>query len=606
LSAVEQHDARGRRTATAPILASGTGGGKTSAATARLRRSLSVLVAVILAVLVAGGAVAAKALNTSSAPSTARASAPTAAAKLLPASTLLFASADLKPGGTQGANLKIIESAFTSQPGFSALVKMVTGQSKKNACDVNKQILTWIDGPITFAVTDPAVFKSTKKTSSTTNGVVVLIAVKPGQSVPGIMTQYGLGTATPVSTYSGEAIYTLHMSAGCGGSASSASPSYAAIANGEVIVGGSVKEMQREISVLQGKSPSLYSTASYQKISQVLAPTGIAYIYLNLPPIIKASASTALGALSGSGSPLGSLSGGAGSANQVANQLGPAAVSFTARPNGLDMQAAALTNATVTSMTGITPNKGAGALPKGTSFYLSIGNLKGIINGVLDAVSSSSPSTGQQLAQVKLVFGNVLNLLDGEFALGLLPFQAGAFNGLGAQNTTALPLAALFDVSKHPEAQSTITTLLAALGSSTGLSFAPAKSSHGSAEFIAKAGYGYAFVKSWMVVSTSIKHVVASIEGVLTGKTPSLAGSKSYQQALGSVGGHKSGVSFLDIGQLRSTLEAVFLPTASAADQAQYLKIRPLLVPIRSIGISSSTSSNGKIVRADMLLVIAK
>jgi hypothetical protein len=270
------------------------------------------------------------------------------------------------------------------------------------------------------------------------------------------------------------------------------------------------------------------------------------------------------------------------------------------------MQAAALTNATVTSMTGITPNKGAGALPKGTSFYLSIGNLKGIINGVLDAVSSSSPSTGQQLAQVKLVFGNVLNLLDGEFALGLLPFQAGAFNGLGAQNTTALPLAALFDVSKHPEAQSTITTLLAALGSSTGLSFAPAKSSHGSAEFIAKAGYGYAFVKSWMVVSTSIKHVVASIEGVLTGKTPSLAGSKSYQQALGSVGGHKSGVSFLDIGQLRSTLEAVFLPTASAADQAQYLKIRPLLVPIRSIGISSSTSSNGKIVRADMLLVIAK
>ena len=75
---------------------------------------------------------------------------------------------------------------------------------------------------------------------------------------------------------------------------------------------------------------------------------------------------------------------------------------------------------------------------------------------------------------------------------------------------------------------------------------------------------------------------------------------------MGSVGPGKTGVMFLDIDQLRTTLETAFLPSASAKDKAQYAKIRPLLVPIKALEISGGVEDAGKTARFEMLLAISK
>jgi hypothetical protein len=594
----------------ASIAISHGGAGKRGHLTARANRPLGALAAVGLVALLVGGAavpVAAKSPSKSNNVPRASAASLTSAATLLPASTVLFASYNPNPGGGQGANLRTIESAFGGQSLFNTISKLTASKPNNSSCsDVSKQLLSWVAGPITLAITDPAALKSSKSSKASAKGVAILGAMKPGLSVSGIMTQNHLGTAVPVSTYAGVSIYSLKAAPGCMTTTFGSSPTYAAIANNVAIIAGAQSEIQREINVAQGKAPALSTGSGYKSIIAKLPPTGIGYMYLNLPAIVKATSGSSAGALLGSGSPLGALPGSAGSAPQVANVLGPVGISLTAQANGLDVQAVEVSKAPIPNASVTTPNKGASVLPKGSLFYLSLGNLKGVINSVLDVVSSTSPSSGQQMAQLKLVFGSVLNLLDGEFALGVLPIHSAALSNLGAQDTSSLPLAALFNVSKHPDAGATISNLLTALGASTGLSFKPSKSSHGNKEYTATGGYGYAVIKGWLVVSTSIKNVAKSIESVLYGGAASLTSGNNYKLAMGSVGKHNSSVMFVDIGQLRGTLEKLILPTASPADRAQYGKIRPLLLPIKGIEMSTSAENGGKTIRANMLLVISK
>ncbi|MDB5074547.1 MAG: hypothetical protein JWO42_726 [Chloroflexi bacterium] len=576
---------------------------------ARANRPLGLLAAVGLTAMLVGGAaipVAAKAPNKSNNVPRASAASFTSVANLLPASTVLFASFNPNPGGDQGANLRTIESAFGGQSLFNTISKLSASTSTSSCSDVSKQILSWVAGPITLAITDPAALKSSKSSKASAKGVAVLGAVKPGLSVSGVMTKNHLGTAVPAGTYAGVSIYSLKPASGCMSNAVGSSPTYAAIVNNVAIIAGVQTEIQREIKVAQGKAPALSSSAAYKNIIAKLPPTGIAYMYLDLPAIVKATSGAAAGALSGSGSPLGALSGSAGSGSQVANQLGAAGVSLVAQANGLDLQAVAVSKAPIPNASATTPNHGASVLPQGSIFYLSMGNLKGLINGVLDAVSSGSPTSNQQMAQLRMVFGNVLNLLDGEFALGVLPIRPASLSKLGANDTTGLPLAVLFNVSKHPDAGSTISTVLTALGSSLGLSFKPSKSPHGNTEFTAKGGYGYAILKGWLLISTSIKNVTKSVESVLYGGAPSLASGSSYKLGMTSAGKLNASVMFFDIGQLRTTLEKLILPSSTAADRAQYAKIRPLLVPFRAITLSTGMENGGKVVRANMLLVISK
>jgi hypothetical protein len=568
---------------------------------AHSRGSASIAAAILLPALVIGGtasAFAAHALHQTS--NTPRATAATLAsvANVLPASTLLFASFNPNPGGSAGANLNNLEKAFTGQAGFNGIAQALTNSKPNKNCDLQKQVFSWIDGPITVAITSASTFSSGKNAS--TSGFVVIAATKPGQSVAGIVSKNGLGSAKLAKSHGGVSIYSIVASKVCNTSAgTSTTPAYAAIVNNTGILAPSLKDMNGEIDAAQSKAPTLGGSASYKKVAAKLPPTGFAYIYIDLPKVIDASSSTISGVSGGAA--------GAGTTSQVSKNFGPTALSLTTQSNGLVMQGVQLINGSIASAASATPNQGASALPAGSVFYLSLANLKGIINSALDAASASSKSTAQSLAQVKLVFGSVLNLMDGEFAMGVLPFDPTALASLSQTNTTSLPLAAMFDVAKHPEAASAISSILTALGSSTPqLKFGKAKSAHGNAEYVSKAGYGYTFIKNWLVLSTSIKSVATSIENVLYGGAPNLTSSPSYKLAMGSMGSGKTGVMFLDIAQLRTALETAFLPTQSKASQAQYAKVRPFLLPIKALEISGGVEDKGATARFEILLAIGK
>jgi Protein of unknown function (DUF3352) len=575
-----------------------------SSTVARSRGSASVAAAILVPALIIGGtasAFAAHALRQTS--NTPRASAASLAtvANILPASTLLFASFNATPGGSAGENLNNLEKAFTGQTGFNAIAQALTNSKPNKNCDLQRQVFSWIDGPITVAVTNASVLGSGKNAG--TSGFVVVAATKPGQSVPGIVSRNGLGSAKPAKSHGGVSVYSIVSSNICNSkTGTSTTPAYAAIVNNTGILAPSLKDMNGEIDAAQSKAPTLGATAHYKAVAGKLPPTGFSYIYIDLPKVIAASSGTLSGISGGVA--------GAGSTSQVSKSFGATGISLTAQSNGLVMQGVQLLNSSLAGAASATPNQGASALPAGTLFYLSLDNLKGIINAALAAASAGSKSTAQSLAQVQLVFGSILNLMDGEFALGVLPIDAssiGALASISQTDTTGLPLAAMFNIAKHPEAASAISAILTALGSSTPLlKLSQGKSAHGNVEYLSKAGYGYSILKNWLVVSTSIKSVAASIESVLYGGAPNLTTGSSYKLAMGSVGSGKTGVMFLDIAQLRTLLETAFLPSATKANQAQYAKIRPFLLPIKALEVSGGVEDGGKTARFELLLAIGK
>jgi hypothetical protein len=569
-------------------------------------RHLRGAASIALALAVAGGGAGAFALQarqSTAAPIAASRSAAPGEAALLPASTLLYASLNPKLGGAQGSSFQQMERMFTGQSGFSAAVAELTGQKSASCLNINRQVLSWVNGPITLAAINPSLINS--KSSSATSGLAVLIAIKPGASLGGILAGNKLGTVKPAGSLSGVPYGKVQITA-CN-TKPDTTPTFGAVVGHEAVLTPSLADLKAEINVLQGKAPALSGKASYRQLMGALPDTGFGYLYLDLPALIRAGSGTALNALGSAGTnPLGGSATTKGTVTDIAKEFGATGIAASAQANGLRLQGVQLMNvASSQSSMMVTPNKGATLLPSGTIFYLSLSNLSSVISAGLDTLTTASPSNKQTVAQLKVVFGNVLTLLNGEFALGVLPISPKDAASLAAGNIAGLPLAALINVASHPDAQTVLSTLFAALGgTSPELQFTTAKSPHGNTEYVNKSGYGYALIKGWIVASTSVKSVVSALEKVAYGGAPSMAAGSSYQMAAGSLAKHSAAVMFLDLTKLRQTLEG--LMTGSAASNAQYARVRPLLVPFKALQAASSVENGGKTLRFDALLVIGK
>ncbi len=590
------------------------------------RRRLGVLGAVALAVLLVGSGPAASAAQARQGSAAARvqAAVPSGDAAYLPASTALFASANPSIGGVQGTYLHGLESIFLSEPGFGGVMKSVTGAKSTNCLDVNNQVLSWINGSVTLAITDPSVFstmtstlpltgtKSTK--SSSTQGLAVLFAVKPAtvlsmqaqhklDVLPGILAHYRLGTAKAAGSYSGVNEYSVRITA-CGMDMGSKSPAYAAIVSNEALVTPTLKDLQKEIDTVQGKAASLASTAPYQRLIAAVPPTGLGYLYVDTPALVQAGSGVAssLSGTTGITSTVPSVGG-------VAKEFGPFGAALLAQANGLRIQSVQLMNAASKQKTSmVTPNLGATLLPAGTMVYMSIGNLQGVINSVIATLKAAAgPQGAKTYDQLTASFSSVLSLLNGEFALGLLPMSGKDAAALGAGNISGLPLAALFGMKDPAAAGAVVSSLLGlAGGSSAATTLKPTKLPGGAMQYANVAGYGYATLPNWLVASTSIKNVVGLIRGVLASPKHSLAASSAYQQAAATLPQHSSATVYLDISAVRTLVEGLVLGGMSKSDQAGYQQARPLLIPLKALEAGSSAAEDGKALRTDVFLLIGK
>ena len=594
------------------------------------RRPLGMLGAIALATLLIGTgptAFASHAQGQSAVvPAThAQAAVPPGDAAYLPASTVMFASVNPSIGGEQGKYLQGIEGIFQSEPGFSNAMKSITGANSTSCINVNNQVLSWVNGSITLGITSPSVFSSvtstlpltgtkTVKPPATQQGLALLFAVKPAtvhsilaqhklDALPGILAHYRLGTAKAEGSYSGVNLYSLQITA-CGVKQDPKSPAYSAIVGNEAVVTASKKDLQNEIDIMHGKAKSLATTASYQRLTSALPPTGLGYLYVDTPALAKQASGVAstLGSTTG-------LSGTVPSASGVDKALGPLGAVLLAQANGFRIQSVQLMNAASKQASStITPNKGATLLTTGTIFYMSIGNLEGVITSVIDALkAAAAPQDAKTYDQLTASFSGVLTLLNGEFSIGLLPLSAKDAAAVGAGNLSGLPLAALFSVKDPVAAGTVVSGLLSMLGGTSKDSvLKPSSLPNGVMEYANSSGYGYATMPGWLVASTSIKNVVASIQGVLAHPSGSLASSSAYQQAAATLPKQSSATMYLDITAVRTLLEGLAVPGMSKTDRAGYEQSRPLLLPLKSLEAGTTSQDHGKTLRTDVFLLIGK
>jgi hypothetical protein len=604
-----------------------------------LRRIPTIALATALAFtgIVGAGAFAAQSLTVT----VLAASGPPAA--LLPASTALYAEVNIHPGATQAANLQTISRAFTSQPGFANLRAMLTSSLNSSQGSAtctngtqsfswNSQVLSWINGTVAVAATDPAAFSSNQNAPAAKDGMVVIAGLKVQQSIADIILSHQLGSAALATTYQGTSIYTIQDSSTCAAGSSSLtslwpgalrtrlfgggnggvpgttttnSAAYAAVLNGYALLGQTPASIEREIDVFRGTRPALSQSASYLRLMAAVPSDRLAYLYMDTPAVLRAAAASQ----NGKASVPGVGSGSTALPPQLTNAVGPLVMTVSARPNGVSVQTFSIVKTPAVAAASVTPNAAINVLPAGSLFYESIDNLKALyqplLNEIASSSSGSSSSTRQTIQALQLAYGPILNLLNGEVALGLLPTNMNALTHLSDKDTTSLPLVMLVDVSKHPNAMATVNGLLATISASDPtVHFSQATTANGNTLYAAPAGYGYARIGRWLVVSTSIRGVAASIEGVLYGHQPSFTSGKIYQRVANAIAGRKTSVSVINLQALRTGLEALLPANASAQDRQTYAMLRPLLVPLRALSIASSADTAGNISRVNMFLAI--
>ena len=567
--------------------------------------------AALLAVLVGGGAVGARMLTLTVV------SAHGPMADLLPASTVLYASADLQPDGAQGTNLQALTAAFTDQPGFAKIRRLITDatNAKPGRPGCRTQVPfswddimhSWIDGRMAVAVTDPAALGTTaNNTQAARDGVVGIVGLRVRLTLGDVFSHFRLGTAAQSSSYNGVTIYSLRSDSACGPSLPTASAvtGYATLLNGYAVVGASPASVEREIDVYQGKLPKLSGSVGFKRLGAAIPADGLAFVYLDTPTLVR-SIPGGSPYLSGLPASLRGMSTDPRYAD-ARGALGPSGLALTAKPTGFDLQAVQLSNVPLPSLAYTTPNLAARALPDASIFYLSLDNLKALYDSATGQMRKSGLLDAHSLQQTNTQVGDAMGLLDGEYAFALLPTDMNAASHLSGSDTTGLPLVAMIDVGAHTDASQAIRRTLAGFDSGASpFGLVPGTSPRGAPIYAAPAGYGYALIKNWLVISSSIKAATASMEGTLYGGKPSLAGGSTYGLLHDVIGGTQTEVMLLDLGGLRASMEAL-LPRGSAATRDQYETIRPLLVPIRALALSATGEDGGKTERADLFLAIAR
>jgi hypothetical protein len=551
----------------------------------------------LLAVLLVGGVIGARAITLTLLASHG------AMTDLLPSSTVLYASVNLDPAGSQGDNLRSIERAFTSQPGWSHIQHTIDTSLQTSGQGKGEQF-TWdsvsnvLDKRFAVAVTDAsALVSSASDPRAMQNAVVAIVGLKVQASLADIVTSHHVGVPSRVATYHGVDLYHITSSLRGGGDA------YGAILNGYAVIAATEAGVTREIDVQQGRLARLSDSPRFKQLAGKIAPDGPFFAYLDTPALLDTAEGRTLADV---------VSGVAASATRtelrtLRQHLGAAGLGLSAQPSGLDLQALAITADLPRGSGSETPNLAAQVVPAGTLAYLSFDNLAATYRTQVNQLLASGTLHRSDYDQIQHQVGDALGLLDGEIALGMLPTDFKALQGLSGNDTASLPLAVLIDVSKHPDAQAVVQRLLRRFypNDPQPLGLRRGATARGNLLYSTSTGYGYALVKNWLVISPAIGRVGADLEGVLYGGQPSLAASDPFQQARSTVQGSQSMVMLVNLAAVRSDLESGLLPSVSPAERQQYQQdAQPWLAPLRLLAIRGGESSDGSSAGSELFVGI--
>lgn len=552
----------------------------------------------LLALLLTSGAVAARTVTVTVMASHG------AITDLLPASTILYAHLDLDPRGSQGMSMQAIEHAFTSQPGWSHIQRMMDAAFRTQAGQQGGDSITWqtvqdlTDGQFALAVTDAsALAKARSGSRAGQDGLVVIAGLKVQASLADLVTSHHIGVPSRVASYRGVDLYRV-------GSLGKGAPTYAALLNGYAVIGATSAAVAREIDVQQGRIARLTDSPRFRQLLARVSTDGPFFAYVDARALLDAEAGTMLAA---------TFSGSAGTLTQsqlraLRAHLGAVGFAVSAQSGGLDLHMAALTGPGRAGA-GNTPDRAAQALPAGTLAYLSFANLLAAYRTSVNQLIASGALRQQDYDQFQAQLGDLPRLLDGEVAMGVLPIDATALQHVSGSDTTGLPLALLIDVRRHPDAASIVGRTLGRLfpGDPHPLGLQRGVTAHGAVIYRAHTGYGYGLIARWLVVSPAISRVSTELEGVISGRHASLATSDPFRRAQAAIPGPRGMDMLIDLAAVRADLEASLLPSMGAAERQQYAQdARPMLAPLRMVAIRAGVSADGASSDADLFVGIGR
>ncbi len=385
-----------------------------------------------------------------------------AADMLLPKQTLGYLSFNAKPGGDQQANLQRISDAFTSQAGWNQLSQQLGGLSgsatqgttqqcagqttgtNKNGFITNATDV--LQGNVLVALLTPDVTKLQQLGQSGANsscaaldflnqGFVVIADTSASQGTLLGKLKDASGTATKVDSYNGQDITKFD---------NNGSTYFLTMYGGTAVLAANEDNIKKVVDAGAG-SDSLGADQHYQGAASHLPANRLGSLYINVTEVVA----LAQAAMSQSSST--PISGTTQIMSAMANIKGVAMFSFTAQPNGLQVDVS--TNLDLGSMAGsyaspiLDPRTFLDKIPADAWMVIGSQDLPGIYNGLVDQLnkaggltSTASTSTTQTLDQFKQQVNaltgmdfdkDLLPLLNGEMALFVSPDASGGMLPVG-------------------------------------------------------------------------------------------------------------------------------------------------------------------------------
>jgi hypothetical protein len=556
-----------------------------------------------------------------------------AADMLLPKETLGYFSFNAKPGGDQQANLQRISDAFTSQAGWAALSQQISGLSKgttqqsaqqcagtstsdnKNGFIANATDIFQGNVMVAFITPGPDKLQALGNLGNSTSeqqscavlqlindGVVVIADTSVSQGDLLGKVKDASGSATKVDSYNGQDITKF----------TSGTSTYFLTMYGNAAVLAANEDNIKKIVDTDKSGDALGGDAQYQSAVSHLPANRLGSFYLNVTET-AALVQSAMPASSSTDTATVQMM------NQLANIKGVLLASFTAQPNGLQIDFSS--NIDLGQLAGsyvapkLDPRTFLDKIPADAWLLIGSQDLGGIVNGLVGQVNGIAATTGSDATttqqqvdsfkqQVNSLTGmdfdkDLVPLLNGEMALYVSPDASGGMLPVGGALVIKTSDAGKAATLAQNIAQQASAAMAASAGSSdtSGLgsdttpsdSSAPAAGAapqeqdmDGGKFYALNTGSGTAYVGT-IDDLLFISYGKGAIDN--WGKS-GVSGSDVFKNSTGTTEKPNSGLIYVNIKSIVAFVQQTLF--SSADSQQQFNQYKPLFAPFEGMAISNT------------------
>jgi len=513
-------------------------------------------------------------------------------AQMLPGTTVFFVSADLNPTGQTRDALGSIERAFTDQPGWAAIARQFNDSQRRYSqaqnCyqDTSREADSYLqylghDTALalvgTKGITRSALQHASSLTTALQRNLVVVASVNYHATLAQLFFGSPVSQLQKATVYKGTTIYRESFSS-CGQIAQSMPQTiYAAIYKGYAVLGLLPGPIERVVDTGAGSAPSLASNRTYGVLMKQLPGNRLGSYYLDGRALRKVGLLNGVNRLPGV--PTGVSLSSYGSALQpVAGALSVDAGEVRLVQTAWNPSAA--------------PGKPAGAaasfLPDDVIGLVSLQGFPETIRRISAELKRDGFISGSMNRTLDPTLNDLTSGMAGE--ADLVMFRPATTPSGQAPAGFDSPLTFMWQLKDQASASNHLDAALKR--QQVANQFTTVRASDGTAYHVISGGYGYAVRKGWVVTSLAI---ASSLDALSSNSGPRLASVPGFRSAVlaGSVPGS---IWYINVSQLRRTLEAAFLPMASHQEASQYRsQVASLVAPLQTISGSAGTSSDRRV-----------